>query len=69
MKPLSQHYATLKTLLQLPVARLRFDPRLEPVNVVSTYRYYHRHEDLQRRWIWDIHALTFITFIIGHKHT
>ncbi len=40
MKPLSQHYATLKTLLQLPVARLRFDPRLEPVNVVSTYRYY-----------------------------
>jgi hypothetical protein len=40
MKPLAQHYATLKTLLQLPVARLRFDPRLEPVNVVSTYRYY-----------------------------
>lgn len=40
MNLFSQHYATLKSLLQLPVARLRFDPRLEPVNVVSTYRYY-----------------------------
>lgn len=40
MKPLSLHYATLKTLLQLPVARLRFDTRLEPTSVASTYRYY-----------------------------
>lgn len=40
MNLLSQHYATLKSLLQLPVARLRFERRLEPVNVVSTYRYY-----------------------------
>ena len=40
MKPLSQHFTTLKTLLQLPVAQLRFDTRIEPVNVVSTYRYY-----------------------------
>ena len=40
MKPLLQHFATIKTLLQLPPARLRFDTRLEPVNVVSTYRYY-----------------------------
>lgn len=47
----------------------------EPLNVltsfffmfvaVNIYRYYHRHEDLDRRWIWDIHALTFLTFIIG----
>ncbi len=47
----------------------------EPMNVlssfmfmivaVSIYRYYHKHEDLERKWIWDIHALTFITFIIG----
>lgn len=47
----------------------------EPLNVlssvafmivaVSIYRFYHRHEDLERRWIWDIHALTFLTFIIG----
>lgn len=47
----------------------------EPLNVISSflfmfvsvaiYRYYHKHEDLQRRWIWDIHALTFLTFIIG----
>lgn len=47
----------------------------EPLNVLSSilfmvvavtiYRYYHRHEDLQRRWIWDIHALTALTFIIG----
>lgn len=47
----------------------------EPLNTISNlgflyvavmmYRYYHRHEDLDRRWIWDIHALTFLTFIIG----
>lgn len=47
----------------------------EPLNVLSSiafmivavaiYRYYKREEDIQRRWIWDIHALTFITFIIG----
>lgn len=47
----------------------------EPLNVVSSfafmavaisiYRYYKREEDLQRKWIWDIHALTFITFLIG----
>ncbi len=47
----------------------------EPLNVlssvafmivaVSIYRYYHRHEDLERKWLWDIHALTFLTFIIG----
>jgi hypothetical protein len=47
----------------------------EPLNVLSSfafmfvavwiYRYYHRHEDLERKWIWDIHALTFLCFIIG----
>jgi hypothetical protein len=47
----------------------------EPMNVlssfmfmivaVSIYRYYHKHEDLEHKWIWDIHALTFITFMIG----
>jgi hypothetical protein len=47
----------------------------EPFNVLSSfaflfvavaiYRHYHRHEDIQRHWIWDIHALTFITFMIG----
>lgn len=47
----------------------------EPLNVLSSfafmlvavmiYRFYHRHEDLERRWIWDIHALTSLTFIIG----
>jgi len=47
----------------------------EPLNVLSSlafmvvavwiYRFYHRHEDLERRWIWDIHALTFLCFIIG----
>ncbi len=47
----------------------------EPLNVLSSfafmvvavliYRFYHRHEDLERKWIWDIHALTFTTFIIG----
>ncbi len=47
----------------------------EPLNVLSSlvfmivavaiYRHYHRHEDLIKKWIWDIHALTFITFLIG----
>ena len=40
MKPLSDHFALLKTLLRLPVARLHFDAAIEPVNVMSTYRYY-----------------------------
>lgn len=47
----------------------------EPLNVLSSfafmavaisiYRYYKREEDLERKWIWDIHALTFLCFIIG----
>jgi hypothetical protein len=47
----------------------------EPLNVISSfafifvavaiYRLYHRHEDLQKKWIWDVHALTFLTFLIG----
>lgn len=47
----------------------------EPLNVISNigflivavaiYRFYHRHEDIGKRWIWDIHALTFLTFFIG----
>lgn len=47
----------------------------EPLNVLSSfafmavavaiYRHYHRHEDLDKKWIWDVHALTFITFLIG----
>jgi hypothetical protein len=32
---------------------------------VKIYRFYHRHEDIGKRWIWDLHALTFLTFIIG----
>jgi hypothetical protein len=47
----------------------------EPMNVLSSfafiavaisiYRYYKKDEDLHRKWMWDVHALTFITFIIG----
>jgi hypothetical protein len=40
MKPLSDHFATFKILLRLPVARLHFDAAIEPANVLSTYRYY-----------------------------
>lgn len=50
-------------------------PFAEPLNVVSsllfiivaiaTYRYYRKNEDLKGRWIWDVHILTIITFIIG----
>jgi hypothetical protein len=32
---------------------------------ITIYRFYHKHEDIKGRWIWDIHALTFLTFIIG----
>lgn len=55
--------------------RTMHGPMAEPLNVISsllfmivaiaTYRYYHRNEDIQRRWIWDIHVLTVLTFIIG----
>ena len=47
----------------------------EPLNVLSNlffiyvavtiYRYYHKHEDVMHRWIWDIHAMTALVFIIG----
>ena len=47
----------------------------EPLNVLSSfafmavaisiYRYYKKEEDVQGRWVWDILALIFITFIIG----
>ena len=55
--------------------RTALGPLAEPLNVLSSfafmivaisiYRHYHTHEDLKGKWIWDIHALTFITFIIG----
>ncbi len=55
--------------------RTALGPLSEPLNVLSSfafmivavaiYRQYHRHEDLKGKWIWDVHALTFITFIIG----
>ncbi len=47
----------------------------EPINTISNlgfiyvawaiYRYYRAHEDIGGRWIVDIHALTFLTFLIG----
>lgn len=47
----------------------------EPLNVLSSlfffvaavviYRYYHRHPDVKGKWIWDIHAMTFLMFAIG----
>ena len=55
--------------------RTALGPMAEPLNVlssfafmfvaVSIYKQYKRNEDLEGKWIWDIHALTFITFIIG----
>lgn len=50
-------------------------PFAEPLNVLSSlffvfvavriYRYYHKHEDYAQRWMWDVHALTVLCFIIG----
>ena len=40
MTTLTQHVALIKTLAALPIARLCFDPTIEPANVMSTYRYY-----------------------------
>jgi hypothetical protein len=48
MPNLTQHIALLKTLLAMPVADLRFEQRLEPVNVLSTYRYYTRRHPKYR---------------------
>ncbi len=55
--------------------RAAHGPFAEPLNVISsvlfmivavaTYRYYYKNEDVRRRRIWDIHALTFLTFVIG----
>ena len=35
------------------------------ITAIAIYRHYHRHEDLKGKWIIDIHALTFICFLIG----
>lgn len=47
----------------------------EPLNAISNlgflyvaiaiYRFWRTHEDLERRWIWDIKILTLLIFIIG----
>jgi hypothetical protein len=42
MNAISQHFTLFKSLVRLPVARLCFDAAIEPVNVLSTYRYYTR---------------------------
>lgn len=40
MRSVFRHLATIRTLFGMPVAQLRFERRIEPVNVVSTYAYY-----------------------------
>lgn len=40
MSTLSQKFATFTSIIRLPVAHLQFEAGIEPVNVVSTYRYY-----------------------------
>ncbi len=47
----------------------------EPLNILSSlsfflvavaiYRYYRRHPDIEGKWIWDVHLLTFLIFCIG----
>lgn len=55
--------------------RTTLGPLAEPLNVLSSFafvvvavaifRHYYRHEDLRGKWIWDVRALTLLTFIIG----
>jgi hypothetical protein len=40
MNAILRHYDTLRQLLQLPVASLHFDSRIEPDDIRKTYRYY-----------------------------
>jgi hypothetical protein len=42
MNAILRHYETLRQILQLPVAHLRFDACIEPTDVPRTYRYYTR---------------------------
>jgi hypothetical protein len=55
--------------------RTGLGPFAEPLNVLSSlwfifvavriYLYYHANEDFERKWMWDIHILTVLCFIIG----
>jgi hypothetical protein len=52
---LSDHLATVRQLLRLPVAHLFFEEALAPVNVRSTYRYYtkrHPHYKIIQHKSW-----------------
>lgn len=42
MNALLRHYETLRQILQLPVAHLRFEAHIEPTDVPETYRYFTR---------------------------
>jgi hypothetical protein len=42
MNAILRHYETVRQILQLPVAHLDFDSRIEPTDVPKTYRYYTR---------------------------
>jgi hypothetical protein len=42
MNAILRHYETVRQILQLPVAHLRFDSRIEPTDVPKTYRYFTR---------------------------
>jgi hypothetical protein len=42
MNAILRHYETVRQILQLPVAHLRFDSQIDPDDVPATYRYYTR---------------------------
>jgi hypothetical protein len=42
MNAILRHYETVRQILQLPVAHLRFDAQIEPTDVPMTYRYFTR---------------------------
>ena len=42
MNAILRHYETVRQILQLPVAHLRFDSQIDPDDVPATYRYFTR---------------------------
>ncbi|RSZ59782.1 hypothetical protein HF313_13640 [Massilia atriviolacea] len=68
---LSDHLATVKQLLRLPVAHLVFDQAIAPANVRSTYRYYTKRHPVYkiiRHKTWGAALVDLGRFRNGHDY-